>query len=268
MMKHEINAPCPGIYHIALALDVWATLIVGEEKAILVDTGFGIDDLRGIVRGITDLEPEVILTHGHFDHAMGVWQFGASRMFTEDADDFREETAAAYRRQALDAARDAGVEAEISEEALMGADIRMPEMLTEGEIDLGGMTVRILHVPGHTPGSAVLFIPKYRLLLSGDDWNPCTWLFFERALPVAEYRRNLRGLMEIPFENVLCSHRSALYPRCVIEAFADGLTDDALRNAEAVEIEPYTHIRTYQAVPARDQVLLFDRDKWQETDGD
>ena len=265
-MKHEINAPYPGIYHIALALDVWATLIVGENRALLVDTGFGIDDLRGIVRGVTELEPEVILTHGHFDHAMGVWQFGASRMFAEDADDFREETALSFRQQALEAARTAETEIEIGEEALLRADIRMPQPLTAGEEDLGGISVRILHVPGHTPGSAVLYIPKYRLLLSGDDWNPCTWLFFERALPVAEYRENLRGLMTLPFENVLCSHRSALYPRGMMEAFADGLTDGALLGAEPVRIEPYAHIHTVQASPARDQVLVFDRDKWKITE--
>lgn len=263
-MAHEINHPYPEIYHIALALDVWATLIVGSERATLVDTGFGIDDLHAIVREITDRTPEVILTHGHFDHAMGVWQFGSSRMFGEDAEDFREETALPFRRQAMEAARAAETEIEIDEAAFLRAEIRMPELLTEGEEDLGGITVRILHVPGHTPGSAVLYIPKYKLLLSGDDWNPCTWLFFERALPVAEYRKNLRGLLDLPFENVLCSHRSALYPRSMPEDFAVGLTDDALRNAEAVSIEPYTHIRTFQASPAPDQVLVFDRDKWQD----
>ena len=42
-------------------------------------------------------------------------------------------------------------------------------LLNDGdELRLGTTVVRLIHTPGHTPGSASLYIPDERLLLSGD----------------------------------------------------------------------------------------------------
>ena len=88
-----------------------------------------------------------------------------------------------------------------------------------GVIDLGGLTAEIIEAPGHTPGSAVVYVPEWKLLLSGDDWNPCTWLFFPQALGLREYRSNMRGIQQLPFEKVLCPHREALYDRWMFDDF-------------------------------------------------
>ena len=56
--------------------DPWMYLIVGPEKAMLIDTGFGVGDLKGLVREITgDMPLIVVNTHAHFDHAYGNFQF-------------------------------------------------------------------------------------------------------------------------------------------------------------------------------------------------
>ena len=49
-------------------------LIIGEEKALLLDTGCGVCDLKELVSELTDKPVMVALTHGHRDHAGG---FGA-----------------------------------------------------------------------------------------------------------------------------------------------------------------------------------------------
>ena len=46
-------------------------LLLGEEKALLIDTGWGAGNLRGLVEKLTDKPVEVILTHGHLDHSGG-----------------------------------------------------------------------------------------------------------------------------------------------------------------------------------------------------
>jgi glyoxylase-like metal-dependent hydrolase (beta-lactamase superfamily II) len=52
--------------------DVWMFLIIGPEKAFLIDTGFGIGDLKGLVDEITGGMPLIVAnTHGSFDHAYG-----------------------------------------------------------------------------------------------------------------------------------------------------------------------------------------------------
>lgn len=50
-------------------------LFVGTERALLLDTGIGIGDLKGLVEEITDKPYDVVLTHGHRDHTGGAGWF-------------------------------------------------------------------------------------------------------------------------------------------------------------------------------------------------
>src|SRR3954447_9069664 len=58
-----------------------ATLIIGREKAALIDTGCGIGDLRKAVRAVTDKPIVVVNTHTHTDHIGSNHQFGDIVMF-------------------------------------------------------------------------------------------------------------------------------------------------------------------------------------------
>ena len=130
----------------------------------------------------------------------------------------------------------------VDEKTFLAGEIPLPKVMKPGVIDLGGLTAEIIEAPGHTPGSAVVYVPERKLLLSGDDWNPCTWLFFPQALGLREYRSNMRGIQQLPFEKVLFN----------------ALTDGNLRAAEPVNIAPYEQIDTCQATLPHDQVLVFD----------
>jgi len=54
----------------------WMYLIIGPEKAMLVDTSFGLGDLKGLVDELTGgMELIVVNTHASFDHSYGNFQF-------------------------------------------------------------------------------------------------------------------------------------------------------------------------------------------------
>lgn len=56
--------------------DVWMYLIDGPEKALIVDTSFGVGDLKGLIRHLVgDKEIIVCNTHSHYDHCYGNAQF-------------------------------------------------------------------------------------------------------------------------------------------------------------------------------------------------
>lgn len=56
--------------------DVWMHLIVGPEKALLIDTGFGLGDLPALVERLAPgKELIVVNTHPHPDHAIGNCRF-------------------------------------------------------------------------------------------------------------------------------------------------------------------------------------------------
>lgn len=44
-------------------------LLVGTERALLIDCGMGYYDLRATVERMTDKPYDVVITHGHPDHA-------------------------------------------------------------------------------------------------------------------------------------------------------------------------------------------------------
>lgn len=260
-MAITVHPVLPGVYHIADSMGVCQTLLVGEREALLVDAGYGIENIRQAVEEITPLPYRVILTHGHHDHALGAHFFEETWMFPQDLEDFAEYTAQPTRARILNSAKSKGLA--VDEAAYLTAPIPQPRPLCEQTIDLGGLTAQIIHVPAHTPGSCVVYVKERQLLLTADDWNPCTWAFFPKALPAQVFRTNVRKLFDLPFTHVLCSHRDQLYPRAEMQAFFDGITDDALRNAPRVTIGGWENTNTHEAAPAEGQVFVFDYDKLQ-----
>lgn len=254
-MAFEVNAVFPGVRHIRDEMGVCMTLLTGENRALLVDTGYGTEDVCAFIRSLTDKPLTVMLTHSHHDHAMGARWFDQVHLMAADCGTYAEFTGPAMRERVAQQARGKGI---VVDDAFLTADFPAPIPLESCEINLSGLTARIISCPGHTPGSAVVYVPEHRLLLTGDNWNPCTWLFFEAALGAKAYRRNVRGLLALPFRHVLCSHQLRMYPRETMEAFLDALTDEALHGAEKVAIEPYTHIDIRQARLPEEQIFVFD----------
>ena len=250
----------PGIFHIQDGMGVCMTLLCGKERALLVDTGYGLEDVSAYVKALTALPVDVMLTHGHHDHALGAQWFDRVWMLEKEFPVYFEYTKPDWRRHVLNGAREKGIQAD--EEAYLNASMPIPEKLTPGEIDLGSLTVRVIACPGHTPGSEVVYVPKYGLLLTGDDWNPCTWLFFPEALCAQDYRKNMRELLRLPFGNVLCSHQFQLFHRTQIDQFMEYLTDDCLARARQVDTGAHMGINTAEAQLPMHQVLVFDRDRF------
>lgn len=254
-MAFTVVEAAPGVLHVEDTMGVCMTLLEGEDRALLVDAGYGLEDVAAQARALTDKPVTLLLTHAHHDHALGARWFSQALLFAQDAPLLPVYTGEAQRARVLYQAASRGVAPQGDFSASP-----MPAILplAEGPIDLGGLTAVALHAPGHTPGSAAVWVPERRLLLTGDAWNPCTWLFFPEALPVQEQAVTLRKLLSLPFERALCAHRPRPYPRAALEAFAAGLTGEAVRAAQRVAIKPYGAIDT-RRIPLPDgQELIFD----------
>lgn len=254
-MAFTYTEPLPGVYHIRDALGVCMTLLCGEERALLADTGYGLEDVSAFVRTLTDKPLTVMLTHHHHDHVLGARWFPETVMFEEDLPAFSYYTSEAMRRRVLASAKASGIH---DEGDLLGDVIPPPLPLRETSVNLGHMTARLLQCPGHTPGSAVIHVPERRLLLTADTWNPCTWIFFPEALGVRAYLAHARALLALPFDYVLCSHRESLYPRETFVSFLTAATDETLRKAKRVVMPPHKEIDTRCALLPGGQELVFD----------
>ena len=259
-MAFEWKEFLPGVFHIRDAMNVCMTLITGQTEALLVDTGYGSEDVRAFIRTLTDLPLTVVLTHGHHDHALGSRWFETVWLRKEDFPVYETYTGPVWRQKVWAEAAGRGFPLENS---FLTARLPAPAALTPGDRDLGGLTARILPCPGHTPGSAVVYVPERKLLLTGDNWNPCTWLFFPEALSAQAYRRHVRALLELPFEAVLCAHKFGLFNREMPEAFWRGMTDAVLDAAEMVDTGRRVSLPTAQAALPGGQIFVFDPEKYQ-----
>lgn len=160
-------------------------LVLGEEKALLIDAGFGYADLRKAAESITDLPIELALTHGHFDHAGGVKYFDKAYLNEKDYD-------AITARQGR----------EILEKIVP---------LEDGHVfDLGGRKIRTIAVRGHSKGSVVFYDENTKTVYAGDSLlcGPFFLLFGEQE--IRSLIGGLKSLLDGPFpiERFYPAHRS------------------------------------------------------------
>ena len=100
-------------------------LLAGTEKALLIDSGMNLNNARDIAAGLTNLPLSLLNTHADRDHIGSNEQFDAFYMHPAEEP--------VYRRS--------GKPGTI-----------LP--VREGDaLNLGDRELRIIHLPGHTPGS-------------------------------------------------------------------------------------------------------------------
>lgn len=263
----------PGITHITDAMGVSFTLIEGGERAVLFDTGYGTENVRSLVEELTEKPISIILSHGHHDHILGARWFSRTMMCRDDMEEFRMRTGRNQREKVAKQADDRGVtlpddylDALVPEpETIIFPDkIKGFECLEE---DLGGLGINIIHVPGHTPGSIVIHVPYHRLLLTGDNWNPCTWMWFPTSLSAKTWKNNMLTLTDAleqsgqeRIEAVLCSHQPAVRKGTELKRFLAYMTDKRMKEAPAVNTD--TPINAHEITKEPEGwVLRFDLDK-------
>lgn len=196
------------LYRLRDRTGVQMYLAVGRTTAALIDTGSGIGELNTEVRRITGKPLIVLLTHGHAGHAMGAAAFDVVYMNRRDAPVFLEHAREDMRRRCI--AQSLSGTTELPEVLLPAPELNHLIPMGNGDVfDLGGLHVRMLACPGHTPGSMTALIEEERILITGDAVNSLTFLFLKHSLPVAEFRQSLqqlRSAAEGRFDTVLFSH--------------------------------------------------------------
>ena len=265
--------PYPGVTHITDAMGVSFTLIEGEDSALLFDAGYGMEDVAAYVRTLTDKPVELILSHGHHDHVLGARWFDHSLMDPADLEEFHLRTGSGQREKVKRQAEERKVP--LPEDFFTAAfpdpqPVKYLDRIGDFDcsfFDLGNREVWVLHVPGHTEGSLVLYLPELQLLLTGDDWNPCTWMWFPCSLPAKTWRDTMRKLVDQLQEEtgedllgILCSHQAAPREGRELKAFLDYVTDERMAAAEKVDMGAPIDTRQVTC-PEKGWVLLFDAAK-------
>ena len=199
-------------------LGVFSDLLIGEEKALLIDTGYGLEDLAGLIKELTSLPLMVVNTHGHVDHTCGNDQFPQG-VYLHPADFAlcREHTGHLRRSLVLDFAHhfpapqgeiDVLGEKDISYEKAYRSrgEGKLLPLQEDAVFDLGGMHLSAISLPGHTQGSIGLYWEEERILFAGDAANQSVWLFLPEAGSLSAYVHSLHKAMELNPKLIYYSH--------------------------------------------------------------
>lgn len=168
-------------------------LAVGDKRAVLLDTINGLGDLRSYAQSLTDKPIFVILSHGHLDHIGGAAQFDEVYMSELDRAVFLSHSDIEFR--VWDSNAQLRDHPPLTAEDFIPAMSTAPLPLTDGQcFDLGGLTVRMIAVPGHTPGMMCPLLVEERTIIFGDACGVAVLLFDQHSSTVSEYRQSLLRL--------------------------------------------------------------------------
>lgn len=218
------------VYRIVDALDVACYLVVGERAACLLDTCTGVGNLRAFVEGITKLPLTVVLSHAHMDHCGGAGWFEGVWMRRSESPILAIHRDIAYRCSFFSS----HLGLSLSESDFLHVPAEGYRDIPEGmELDLGGVTVKLLSAAGHTPGMICPLIPQDRALIIGDACDDNVLLFDRFSSSVSEYMANLKAIRDLGgYDLVLGNHGEFHFPMELIDNVLD-CCDRILRREDA-----------------------------------
>jgi hydroxyacylglutathione hydrolase len=212
----------------------WANaFIIRGKRAVLVDTGIP-GSAPAIINSLTrsGIEPGwislILITHGHSDH------FGS-------AVEMKKQTGAPVAVHKLDAeALKKGQDPSLKPTGVIGrmfvsllerrgpskAPPLKPDILIGEEMDLKkyGVDGRVIHTPGHTPGSLSVILPNGEFIV-GDlimrgifrFWQPNYPLF---ADDMAQLNKSLKLVLRKKPTKIYCTHGGPFDPEAVRNRFS------------------------------------------------
>ena len=182
-------------------------LVVGDEKAVLFDLGMDEPGLYEYAQHLAQKEVMAVLSHGHFDHIFNLNTLQEAWIHKADAFLLRE-----------------GM-------PILNAPPVNPcptlHYLKHGDvIELGNRNLKVIHIPGHTPGSILLLDPATKILLSGDTGARRLLLGVSCEVNIQDLCEKLELLKQEDFEVMYSAHDRCALPKAHIDLMLGVLRDE------------------------------------------
>ena len=259
MQYYYVREIYPWLYSIYDPLDVYCYLAIGEERALLFDTGYGIGSLPALIKKITNKPVDVVLGHGHSDHANGAYQFHDVWLHEDDFDLCSRTTTAGSRRSILGRLMNskATLPRGFNPVLYINAGAGNLRKITPGQVfDLGGLNMEVIPMEGHTPGSIGLLAREHSVLLNSDSASSHIWLVFSESLPLSRYADMLERVIQLDFTAAFCGHSDLPISKDQFHSFINVARNASMKNAELYQADTGTY--SYQEDGA---MVAFTEDK-------
>ena len=201
-------------------------LLCGTEKAILIDTGLGVANIKNVVESLTTLPVVVVTTHVHWDHIGGHKYF--ENIVVHEAEKEWLSVRFPIPLQAV-------------KRNLMCKPCDFPEnfvienyqifngtpqrVLRDGDcLDIQGRKLIVIHTPGHSPGHCCFYEPDRKYLFSGDlIYKGCLDAFYPSTDPQL-FWQSVRKIQNLSIDRILPGHHQLDIPVDIISRIENGFS--------------------------------------------
>ncbi|WP_096440018.1 MBL fold metallo-hydrolase [Alteribacter populi] len=209
---------------------VHSFLLLGEERAALIDTGLGIENMKRMTDQLTSLPIVVLTTHVHWDHIGSHGEF--DKIYVHEAEEdwlvngIKKLPIEQIRK---DVARDITkpVPEAFNSETYRPFQGKPTGLLRDGDsIQLGNRELTIYHTPGHSPGHIAILDHRHQFLFTGDllyNETPI-YAFFPTTDP-AQLVASLEKIARIPkVSKIIGSHNQIGLSPDILEDVKKGMS--------------------------------------------
>lgn len=207
-------------------------LLLGEKRAVLIDTGLGIADIKRVVESITCLPILVITTHILWDHIGGHKYFDDIAVHEKEygwlAKKFPIPLQVVRKNLILnpcDFPKDFCID---NYKIFQGTPT---QVINDGDvIDLGNRKLTVVHTPGHSPGHCYFYEEERGYLYSGDlIYKGCLDAFYPTTDPIL-FQKSVEKIKKLDISKVLPAHHQLNIENDLIEDIAKAFEELKQKN--------------------------------------
>lgn len=192
-----------------------AYLVKGAERALLFDLSLEEPELFAYAARLADAPVQLALSHAHVDHIYHLSEREEVWLHADDVGLLRR--GCLFQRPVKPCPR---------LHFLRGGD----------RIALGGRTLCVIHIPGHTDGSILLWDEETGTLLSGDTAARRLLYGLHGYVPFAVFCEELKKLRKLPIRQIYSAHDRCALPPEHLDFMIESLCPEFLRKAKRISV--------------------------------
>lgn len=183
-------------------------LLCGADKAVLIDTGLGVANIKEVVGSLTSLPITAVTTHIHWDHIGGHKYFDTIAVHEAEKEWLSVKfpiPLQIVKNNLVCKPCDFPPDFKLDDYQIFQGDAQI--ILHDQDcIDLGNRKLTVLHTPGHSPGHCCFYEPERKYLYSGDlIYSGCLDAFYPTTDPQL-FWQSVKKIQAFEISRILPGH--------------------------------------------------------------